>query len=236
MKLVGGTLLLIGAAAIAQDDQSQPVDFPTLPKLVRKPSEFVPSGWKLVAIKRGDLNGDGRPDVVVLMRMTDPANIKPVQSNPYYKQDDTNPYLLAIGFAGPGGYKLAASNHELFPREIAPMHGDDSPGAKTFTVSRRGLSLTFGHSRGSDRYRFRWNGRDFALVGYDCAGVAGNTIYQLSANYLTGRARFEQSGIGDDRSHVRTVRIRTGNRPTLNEANWNLGWAGQDTDGSDLSC
>lgn len=104
-----GLALLLPSSALAQDEELRPVVYPKLRAFVHDASEFVPPGWKLVSVTKGDLGSDHMPDVAVLMRMNDAANVRPVKS-PYYKFDDTNPYLLAIGFARQGGYVLAASN------------------------------------------------------------------------------------------------------------------------------
>ena len=147
-------------------------------------SEFVPEGWKLIAVKSGDLNGDKRPDAAVLMRMTDPANIKPVDTKIFsYSQDDMNPYLLAIGFARDDGYALAATNHHLFPDYTAPMHEDTPPDGNSITIAHNVLTLEFEHLRSSDKFRFRWNGKAFVLIGFDCTGVAA------AARWPVGLAR-----------------------------------------------
>jgi hypothetical protein len=236
MKFVGGLFLILAASSAAQD--SVPLfKAPALPAFVREPSEFVPEGWKLIAVKSGDLNGDKQPDAAVLMRMTDPANIKPVDTKIFsYSHDDTNPYLLAVGFARADGYELAVTNHSLFPDYTAPMHGDTPPDGNTMGVSRGVLTLSFEHLRSTDQYRFRWDGRDFTLIGFECHGVAGGSYLGLSANYLTRRARIERGEVGEDKTHSWTVRIRPGKRPTLDQLDWEFGWIGQDTDGDELSC
>ena len=240
MKIAGSLFLLLPASAFAvaaaQPVELSSVRFPTLPLSVRRPVDFIPVSWKAVTIKSGDLNGDGRSDTAILMRMTDPANIKPVESNPYYKQDDTNPYMLAVGLAVPGGYALAATNHDLFPSETAPIHGDTPPDAGSVTIVRGTLNLSFDHLRGYDRFRFRWNGKAFALIGWDCGGIAGGSIFGVSANYLTRRARIERGEVGKDRSDFWTVHIRAGKRPTLDETDWEYGWTGKDVHGNDLTC
>ncbi len=206
-----------------------------LPKRVAQPSEFVPSGWKTVAIKSGDLNGDKRADVAVLMRKIDPANIKPVDSSPYYKQDDTNPYLLAIGFARADGYAIVASHNALFPSEVGPIHGDTPPDASAIEILRGVLTLEFEHLRSSDRFRFRWNGKAFVLIGYDCGGVAGGDVSTLSANYLTRRARIGRGQVGRDEMDERTVRIRPGKRPTLDQIEWDFD-RGTEVGGDPIAC
>lgn len=228
--------LALSSSALASDEDLRSVTYPRLATSVRRASDFVPSGWKLVAIDAGELSGDRRPDVAVLMRMASPENVRPVESSPYYKTDDTNPYLLAIGFGRADGFTLAASHYALFPREIAPMHGDDPPGPKTVEIRRGVLTLTFGHLRGFDRLRFRWNGKAFSLIGYECAGAVGGRFSSLSANYLTRKARIEEGDIGSDRNKVSTVWIRPGKRPTLEQINWESEWTGTDLRGASLGC
>jgi hypothetical protein len=227
--------LALSSSASSQEDGLPAVAHPVLPTVVRQAKDFVPSGWKLVAIKTGELSGDEQADVAVLMRMTDPKNIAPADSR-YYKFDDTNPYLLAIGFARRGGFDLVASNDKLFPREVAPMHGDDPPSGRTVDIKRGVLTLQFGHLRGFDQLRFRWNGKAFSLIGYDCAGVAGDTLYSLSANYLTRKARIGKGEATSGPDVVSIVGIRAGKRPTLDDIDWESEWTGTDNRGRPLAC
>lgn len=212
------------------------VVYPSIAFHVSEADGFVPDGWKLLATEYGDLNNDGRADVAALMRMTDPANVRPVTRSPYYDIDDTNPYLLAIGFAQNDGYKLAATHHALFPREVAPMHGEDPPDRDSFDIENGVLTLTLGHLRGSEQVRFRWDGDAFALIGYECAGVAGGHFVSLSANYLTRNARYERGAIDSDGITVSTVEIQADERPTLQHIGGEFGWTGKDSDGVWLGC
>jgi hypothetical protein len=229
-----GIALAISSSAGAQEDKP-PVTYPNLPTFVHQPNDFVPSGWKTVAIKIGDLDSDKRSDVAVLMRMTDPANIERLDGDRDYKADDTNPYLLAVGLARQEGYALAASNHSLLPAETAPIHGDDPPDADTVKISHGVLTIYIGHLRGYDQIRFRWNGKAFALVGYDCTGISGGSISGLSANYLTRIARVERGEVGNDKMDFWTVRIRPDKRPLLDHIDWGFD-AGTEVDGTPLAC
>jgi hypothetical protein len=227
--------LALSSTALASEAVLRAVSYPRLPTSVRTAKEFVPSGWKLIAIETGDLGGGQGRDVAVLMKLMDPANVRPVRS-PYYKTDDTNPYMLAVGFWRGDRFDLVGSNYSLFPREVAPMHGDDPPGPKTVEIHRGALTLTFGHLRGFDRLRFRWNAKALALIGYDCAGVAGGRFSSLSANYLTQKARTEEGDVSGNHSKVSTLAIRPGSRPTLDQIDWQSDWAGMDVRGNRLAC
>jgi hypothetical protein len=210
--------------------------YPSIPSHASVVDGFVVDGWKLIATEYGDLNNDGIADVAALMRMTDPANVRTDTHSPYYEIDDTNPYLLAIGFAQHNGYILAATHHALFPREVAPMHGEGPPDQNSFDIKNGVLTLILEHLRGSEEVRFRWEGDAFALIGYDCAGVAGGNYVSLSANYLTRNARYERGTIDGDGLSASTVEIRPDERPTLEQIGTEFDWSGTDINGVRLQC
>ena len=72
----------------------------------------------------GDLNGDGKPDVVQVLKQTNPRNVLPNDAmgpNPF----DTNPRILAVAFAAAaGGFDLTLENHTLIPRPEYPTMDD----------------------------------------------------------------------------------------------------------------
>src|ERR1700740_2772731 len=70
--------LLIQLAGIANpaiaDDGDLAIPSVTYPALARHASTaegFVPAGWRLESEKSGDLNGDGRVDIVLVLRGND---------------------------------------------------------------------------------------------------------------------------------------------------------------------
>lgn len=207
---------LCASHAVAQPLVIPPVRYPPVPRAAADAAGFVPAGWAIVASKRGDLNGDGAVDLVLLLRMRDAANILAVRSGDETEPFDTNPHLLAVAFAEPqGGYRLAASNHGLFPRQIWPWDGEDPLGDDTIGVAHGVLRVDFGHLRGASSFRFRWQSGAMRLIGYESSGAAGGCVHRISINYSTGRARLENGLISGDRGRVAWRRLRDGDRPTL---------------------
>ena len=205
-----------GAAASVQIPEPPPVRYPALPRAAADAAGFVPAGWTVVASKRGDLNGDGAADLVLLIRMRDPANIVTVPPPTGPAQLDTNPHMLVVAFARPeGGYRLVASNHGLFSREVWPWAGEDPIGEDTIGVERGLLRVDFGHLRGASSFRFRWQSGAMRLIGYETSGIAAGCVHRTSINYSTGRARLENGLISGDRSRVAWRRLRSADRPTF---------------------
>jgi hypothetical protein len=225
------------AAAMGQPLDIPPVRYPSVPASARTAEGFVPAGWGLVARESGDLNADGRPDVVLLMQMRDPANIVPVTAGDHTEQFDTNPHLLAVAFAeGGGGYRLAASNRGLFIRPTWPWSGDEPLGEETIRIERGGLLVSFGFLRGQASYRFRWQGGAFRLIGYESSGASGGCIETTSINYLTGRARVSNDPIFSNRTRFARRSVTGPPPPTLSEMDLEEFIAEIGIAGSPLSC
>lgn len=211
------TLLVSGASAAAA---AQPLDlpaavYPAVPRAAQRAEGFVPAGWALIASESGDLNADGRADLVLLMRMRNPANVVPIDLGDRSEPFDANPHLLAIAFRqAAGGYRLAASNHRLFVQPIRPFTGEGPVGEDTIRIDRRALVVSFDYLRGATSYRFRWDRGAFRLIGYEGSGVSGGCIETIGINYLTRRARVTKGLISEDRERVAN-RAVSGSAPTL---------------------
>jgi hypothetical protein len=221
MKYAGGLLLLIPAAAGAQDpgDEPPPVIYPTIVNQAASIEAFVPMRWKLETQAGGDLNGDGLPDAALVLLMTDPNNLVPYSWDQNQKYD-TNPRVLVVVFARKGGgYELAMANHRLIPRnenqnqddpldEIAIRNG----------VLRAKLRLFMsagGWWMGNVGYTFRWQQGSFRMIGYDRDGVTRNTgeTDRVSINYLTRTKLVEFGNI--DGSTASSRRLRLPRKPLL---------------------
>jgi hypothetical protein len=202
-------------AAAAQPHDIPAISYPALPGAAQQAEGFVPAGWALIASKSGDLNADGRIDLVLLMRMRDPANVVPIDLGDRSEPFDTNPHMLAVAFRQPrGGYRLAASNHRLFVQPLRPFTGEGPLGEDTIRIERGGLLISFDYLRGAASYRFRWQSGAFRLIGYEGSGVSGGCIETISINYLTRRARVTKGLTSDDRERVAN-RAVDGRAPTL---------------------
>src|SRR5688500_7334278 len=105
--------LIVPVSSSAHD--LPPVTYPPLPAEAANAEGFVPSGWKIENQAEGDVDGDSRADLALVLRSQDPANVLPVEM--CGDKLDTNPSMLAVLLAKPGGgYRRAVENHVLIAR------------------------------------------------------------------------------------------------------------------------
>ena len=212
--------------AMAQDDPEYPdVRYPRLPDTGATLQAFVPEGWKIESRDAGDLNKDTRDDVVLVLRMQDPANV--VQNEGLgVSEFDTNPRLLAVLFAeAAGGYRLAVQDHALIPRPDNPVMDDYLDGDDAVTV-RRGAFTVRLHSWASagswytsnTTFTFRHQDGCFRLIGHDSSwmhrgsGETGSTSF----NFAAGKGVFEEGTMESDTpTRTKIMAIPRGELPCL---------------------
>ncbi|WP_369976395.1 hypothetical protein [Xanthomonas bundabergensis] len=197
-------LLAVAVAGAAQALDPPAVAYPTLPAQGRDASAFVPAGWRLEFERRGDLNGDGRADLLLVLKMAEPRN---VLDNTGFGPDrfDTNPRMLAVAFAEDGGYRLALQDHALIPRPDAPNMEDYLDGAEpsiargAFSVNLHQFASAGSWSTSETTFLFRYGHGCFQLIGYDVHGMhrGSGEVSELSVNYLTGKAKLSKGSIED---------------------------------------
>ena len=199
-------LLAIGLAPAAMAQALPDVAYPRLPTQGASVDAFVPTGWALEQHDEGDLDKDGRDDVVMVLRMQSPANVI-ANDGLGAERFDTNPRLLAVLFAGEGGYRLALQDHALIPRPDNPvmddyLDGDDAVTVRrgAFTVSLRSWASAGSWYTSATTFTFRQQDGCFRLIGYDqtwlhrASGETGST----SLNFAAGKGVFEQGTMESD--------------------------------------
>lgn len=202
------------------------VRYPNLPTQAADAQGFVPSGWLLEDKEEGDLNNDGKPDLVLVLRQHDPANIVHNDDGLGENPLDTNPRILAVAFArAEGGYALALQNHALIPRHDRPTvedmlaEGGVSIGRGTLRVSLHFFANAGTWMMSDTAYTFRWQNNRFELIGYDGSTVMRNSgeSEDLSVNYSTGKVKHATGNMQDDAQKVTWKKLSTTRRWTIDE-------------------
>lgn len=211
--------MVLAAGARASDDDFAPrVVFPTVPAQAQTKAGLVPKGWVVEKEEQGDLNGDGSPDLLLILHMNDPKNV--VKNDGLGPDElDTNPRMLVVALADKSkGYRSAAADHSLIPRHTIPTMDDPLENAAIVKGTVQ-VSLVSFMSAGSwytsqVKFTFRYQEGCLKLIGYDSTESQRNVgeLTTISINYLTKKAKITK---GDYQSDQETVSWKTLRTPKL---------------------
>lgn len=205
-----GMLLALAAStpALADMPDIPEVDYPQIVAQAATVEGFVPAGWRVEQRLDGDLDRDGRGDVVLLLRMDDPANVLVDEDRPDQPLD-TNPRMLVAALSvADGSWRRVVQDHALIPRDRSPYQDDYLGETGGVTLAKNGiLSVTLHNfsswgswEAGTATLTFRHQDGCMRLIGYDRYSLQRNTgeIRQSSVNLLTARGWISTSSISDD--------------------------------------
>jgi hypothetical protein len=150
------------AAAIGLAVAGEPSGKPSNANLIKQ----IPTGYRLIKEVRGDLNGDGAIDYVLIIKATDKKMFRQ-----YYDFDpllDYNRSGVMIFLKDGDDYRLALENRKCFRAEFE----DDLHLTPALSVLIKKGNLYFAFDTGRARhgwveYTFRYRDSEFVLIGYD---------------------------------------------------------------------
>jgi hypothetical protein len=242
MRTILFLLSLLPAIACAQELKIPEATYPTLPESGNVLTDFVPKGWKNEVHVSGDLNKDGIDDVAMILHESNPKNI----FKNYDTHDvafDTNPRILVVLFGNKGGgYSLLLDNHTLIPRSDDPGLDDVIEGGGGIEIKRGSLKVKIGvfaatSSLSSIRaYTFRWNNKQFELIGYDEDGRnrATSETTNVSVNFLTRKIKLVCGNEElDNADKIKWSKLAQGRSWTIDSVGDGLDFAPW---GTDVSC
>lgn len=112
-----------------------PIEYPSLPKLITSWQDIAPDDWDLREATYGDLNKDGRPDLLVSLEEFRALGTQ--ETCDTTKVFDPNPTMIAVYLKNQNGkYDLAAQDHQL----IRPRFRG-SPGAQPKLTITNGIAI-----------------------------------------------------------------------------------------------
>ncbi|WP_232631759.1 hypothetical protein [Methylobacterium sp. Leaf118] len=216
---------LAGADGVAAETVPEAAA-PILPRTGAAPADFAPAGWRVEAQAFGDLDGNGVPDLALVLQGTDPGRrirTGPADDAPAI---DGNPRILAVAFGMPGGrgYRLGPANRTLIPRRVSATEDDafEDPGSLsirsgTLVLVLHSFSSAGGWEMGHRTLRLRARRDRFDLAGVEAVTVhrASGALRTTSVNVLTGRAWVRSGTIETEAGTVRRYRLDRRRSPTL---------------------
>ena len=170
----------------------------TAPKMELKtdPKAFVPKGYSLFQQYKGDLNKDGKPDVVLMIKGTEKSKWVDDENR---GRLDRNRRGLIILFKRKNGYEQILRNDTCFSSENEDGGIYDAPELELYIIKNT-LHIYFAHGRyGCWNYIFRYQNNDFELIGYyhnRCIRCV--TYYNLDINFSKRTRVYEENLNADD--------------------------------------
>jgi hypothetical protein len=213
--------VLVFWPALIAAQSKPPGDAPTLPlpQAGATVESLVPQGWTIERRHQADFNRDGRTDVLLLIRDTAAQGATPRRM-----------LLVALATAQPPGYVRSAANAQLVPRDASGQLEDPMADGE-IAVRPGGFDLKIGmmpatgsYLAATMRYRFRFEGGCFRLIGYDRAETHRGTLdtRDVSVNFLTG-AVIQTTGNAQS-SPTKTERTRLTSNPRRCLGDLPSGW------------
>jgi hypothetical protein len=199
------------------------VTYPALAERGAADEFFLPEGWKQVQRLLGDLDRDGREDMVLLFRMASAANVvkQPAMGEETF---DTNPWMLVVALKdADGAYRRVVADHALIPRPEDPFLVDPLPEGALSLGARGVLKLRLdwfrsmgGWTSWSNTFTFRYQDGCMRLIGFDRSEVARNTgeTGDVSINYLTGKG-WERAGNFEEKKPQKQKAFRLKKNPVV---------------------
>ena len=146
------------------------------------PISFIPKEYVIFEKVFGDLNMDGLPDCVLIIKGTDKTKII---NDEYRGKLDRNRRGIIVLFNKNDHYDLATKNYDCFSSENEDG-GVYFPPELSVEIKKGKLYVTYGHGRyGYWGYTFYYQKLSFALIGYDETNGGVVISSETSINYLT---------------------------------------------------
>jgi hypothetical protein len=207
-------LVFFPALAVAQSKPPADALTPALPAAGGTLESLVPPGWAIEQRHQVDFNRDGRRDALLLIRETAAQGATPRRI-----------VLVALATVRPAGYVRSVANAQLVPRDLSGQLEDPMADGE-ITVRPGGFDLKMGMMPGigsylaaTMRYRFRFEGGCFRLIGYDRAETHRGTLdtRDVSVNFLTGAVIQTTGNAQSGRSQRQRSRLTANPRRCLGD-------------------
>lgn len=170
--------IFLGANAIAQTS-----DF----------LDFIPKNYHFFDAITGDLNKDGKEDIVLIIKGMDRNAIV---KNDFEKIVDRNRRGIIVLLKTENGYQKLVENRSCFSSENEDGGVYFAPELSA-EIKKNSLFLNYGHGRWY--YQFRISGDDMQLIGYERESLISGVLQNItSVNFLTQKKLYRENINKDD--------------------------------------
>lgn len=177
----------------------QSFTYPTIKQTASHPNEFIPNEYTILKSVSGDLNNDKVDDIALVLQHRDSVKLINTKTN-FFKFTQRRILVLAIYNRTTEQYDLIEQSNTFILNNEYPMMED--PFQKIF-ISSGILQIDFqnhiefqgsqGNASwpGNYSYKFRYQNKDFKLIGVDFKSDVGplNSWEERSYNFLTKKVK-----------------------------------------------
>ncbi|MDR3613297.1 MAG: hypothetical protein P4L53_07010 [Candidatus Obscuribacterales bacterium] len=180
-------------------------DYPMVRNEASIATDFVPSGWKVLAKASGDLNGDKLGDVALVIQGNF-SKYKQKSSDLVTGIFDTNPRMLLILLNNPGGkgFRLAKVTRNIVGCADVPTMSEPLQKIAikngVLEVHVESFYSAGGWSASNTVYKFQLRDDKFVLIGAERKETQRNTGEETSYsyNFLIGKLKLEKGIVESD--------------------------------------
>lgn len=182
--------------SLTKKTSTKPSKIDSLPEKQKIKTDLpIPTGYVFYDEIKGDLNGDGMEDAVLIIQGT---NKEKIIQDEHRGELDRNRLGILIYFNDKGEDILITKNLACFSSENEEG-GVYYPPELYFEIEKGKLYVNYNHGRyGYWEYTFRYKDADFELIGYDSSSNYGPIVNrETSINFLT-KKRLIRKNINQD--------------------------------------
>lgn len=153
--------------------------------------KYVPKNYTFFESLEEDLNKDGKSDLVLIVKATDP---NAWVDHEYRGKLDRNRRGIVVLFGEKETYKKVMQNLSVFSSENEEGGVYFQP-ELWIEIKNNLLNIHYAHGRyGYWNYIFRYETHDFRLIGYDSSEHHGPRVESdTSINLMTGKKRYRKN-------------------------------------------
>lgn len=185
-------------------------------------SDFIPKNWVLLDSAKGDLNNDHFDDLCFVIKYKDTITLVK-QSENYLDTILSQPRMLIISFLNP-----SSKQFDYVEQSNTFIMSHDDPNMEEpyqgISISNQVLQIDFqifmnmgGWGSSNNSYKFRYQDKEFILIGADCNSFQRNTgeMENRSYNFLTKKVKIEVGNVSSEKTKVKWRNFKIAKPKTL---------------------